>query len=75
MHEKNQRIVEKSTLDLMDHLADLEKHGLTYIREYVDSFLATPHGGRRPAARMHPKLAELCRELVSENALFERRGI
>lgn len=65
-------IIERVTLDLMDHLDDLDKHGRAYIREYVEAIVGKPTT-RRPKYRFHPKLAELVRDLAADAALTDRR--
>jgi hypothetical protein len=65
-------ITERVTLDLFDHLNDLDKYGRTYIQQYVESIIGKPTT-RRPKYRFHPKLAEFVRELAQDAAMGDRR--
>lgn len=67
-------ITERVTLDLFDHLNDLDKYGRTYIHQYVESILGKPTT-YRPHYHFHPKLAELVRDLAQEAAISDRCGV
>lgn len=73
MSERGEVIAQRVTLDLMDHLRDLQKHGPAYIREYAET-IAGPRTTRRPQYHFHPKLAEMVRELTIDAASVERQG-
>jgi hypothetical protein len=70
--ERTQGITRQVQLDLLDHLRDLQKNAPRYIEEYVQT-LVGPKTIRRPQAHMHPKLAELVRELALDAAVMDRR--
>lgn len=70
--ERADAIAMQAEADLRDHLHDLQKHGLRYMREYAET-LTGKKTIRRPVPHMHPKLAELIRELVMDAAVTDRR--
>jgi hypothetical protein len=75
MHDERVKALERQVrCDLLEHLRDLQKHGPCYIEEYVASMFRAPHGGPRPKARLHPKLAELVRDLALDAAAMDRRA-
>lgn len=67
-----QAVTEQVRGDLLDHLRDLQKHGLRYINEYVESIVGA-QTTKRPTPHLHPKLAELVRELALDAAAMDRR--
>lgn len=69
-----QAVSEQVRVDLLDHLRDLQAHGPSYIREYVEAIVG-PQTTRRPRPRaLHPKLAALVRELALDAAAMDRRS-
>lgn len=70
------RLAERVKLELAEHLEDADRHAGRYVDEYVEAMLS--RRPRRPHnKRLHPKVAELIRELALDasagDAILRRR--
>lgn len=67
MDERTRRLAERVKLELGEHLDDADRHGSAYVDGYVKS-LTGPGYKRPPIGRLHPRVAELVRELALDAA-------
>lgn len=70
--ERTDAVVRQVRHELLEHLHDLQKYGPDYITAYVEAIIGS-RTTRRPKSHMHPKLAELVRELALDAAVMDRR--
>lgn len=69
---KAEAVTAQVRVELLDHLRDLQKHGPRYINEYVESIVGK-QTTKRPVPHLHPKLAELVRELALDAVVMGQR--